>query len=921
MTAYTIDVGESAYGTDEPVNQWIDPTFEYDTVADAMPAHLSRGFSGGAGDSAVYGGISSTWANRGTKSMRLAISVSGNQQVTYGTVHSASSGRVPVIPGADYIFTSMTNVVSNVNPNAFSACSYSVQWQRADLSTARNDFFGTKPNGQTGIARFSSSTMVAPQDAVWAIPRCYIQVAGGSYPQGAGTIDVHYDDVYFGRRLADPSRYISGDEGGGKWTGTAGASSSSTPLMTRAMTTGRATSDTGAGVDDGLTTLIPNPSFETDLTGWAIYASDTDVTIARSTAWSSTGAASMKITCTPGTGFATTPAGASGIAVQAESIYTLSYTRNVLSGANSVCYVQYFNAAGTSLGQQQLSVVSSNGITRTVTQFRTPALCAFVAILPGCESAAADQYVDGFMLSKATIARSVASGRAIPDFGSAYQEQDNRIDNPTGVQGVGSGTIGYNQSTGSVVIADTPYGSRFIRATVTNGIIGAGPFFTNLPTQKPRVTVGQQYTAACNFRALPAGVQGRVTIEWKDDANSTLLQSGGSLVTTSGISTVTATAPTNATNVTITCYCAQAPAVNDQVDVYACGFWPGTSQGLFIGSTGVGNWLGTRALTQTRIVSDGARAEDEIFNLCINPSLESNNAGWTGYMGGNSAVVNYITGDGYNGTHCHEVTGTVGASPAFGGMCPQASLCTGERVYLRGAAKIVSSTLTVASLAVNARYLRVDGAYNGETAVASQGSPTTGVWYDMSGNIQPPAHTAKVHIHLIATVASGAVVVARYDAAVISRQAAAVTAYVDGQSAGWRWLGTTHSSVSATTALARSQAQMRATSDSPWTPSPSDFVVGGLLHIPRFVRPTFAEFASDVTDAVLADTRLKDADVGVIGGSIFPGDDLFPSDILFANSAFIPYLAAAPLSDYLASSDLVGPVTSVDVSDITPARY
>jgi hypothetical protein len=159
------------------------------------------------------------------------------------------------------------------------------------------------------------------------------------------------------------------------------------------------------------TNLVPNPSFETNTTGWTAGSNTvlTRVTGGDSTGSHAQGSAEGALTRTGSTGTAqaTTATGTSGIPVTAGEVYTVSgYFNRVTSPARTVTIaVIWYNAAGSVISTSTPpGVADTNVWTRFSAQVTAPAGAAFAALNPQVASAAAleGHLIDGFMFEHAT---------------------------------------------------------------------------------------------------------------------------------------------------------------------------------------------------------------------------------------------------------------------------------------------------------------------------------------------------------------------------------------------------------------------------------------------------------------------------------------------------------------------------------------
>lgn len=152
-------------------------------------------------------------------------------------------------------------------------------------------------------------------------------------------------------------------------------------------------------VPEAGTNLVPNPSFENDTTGWGVTG--TGATIARSTAYSAFGAASLLFSDAAASGAENTYT--SNIAVSASTVYTWSfyYRKTAAAGQAGTCRLDYYTGASAYISSETHTfpagiVGNWQRVSLTVTTPATAASVVLVYIAPA--SGAYSLYIDGVQL-------------------------------------------------------------------------------------------------------------------------------------------------------------------------------------------------------------------------------------------------------------------------------------------------------------------------------------------------------------------------------------------------------------------------------------------------------------------------------------------------------------------------------------------
>lgn len=160
------------------------------------------------------------------------------------------------------------------------------------------------------------------------------------------------------------------------------------------------------GLDEGAVipgpNTVPNPSFETDTTGWA---NDTNATLTRVTTQKFSGTAAVQITATAGADAKiSTPSGTSGIPVTIGTYYALSaWFKSAVTARSCLAQIRWYDSGGSLLSTSSGSTVtdSTSAWTESVLAVAAPASAAFAQIVLAITSPSAAEihYADLIVLN------------------------------------------------------------------------------------------------------------------------------------------------------------------------------------------------------------------------------------------------------------------------------------------------------------------------------------------------------------------------------------------------------------------------------------------------------------------------------------------------------------------------------------------
>lgn len=180
-----------------------------------------------------------------------------------------------------------------------------------------------------------------------------------------------------------------------------------------------ATAATTGGLQVITTNLIPNPSFETNATGWE--AGSVSSTVARSTAQAYTGSASLLVSTGPSGG--TRVAQTSALSITPSTTYSFQCrTRAVSTSGSGSAVLQWFNAGMTALGVNVGSVTAHtfSGWTHHTVTATAPATAAYVRARVYGSSSGETYYVDAAMLERGDASTSYFDGSTTDTGTSTY---------------------------------------------------------------------------------------------------------------------------------------------------------------------------------------------------------------------------------------------------------------------------------------------------------------------------------------------------------------------------------------------------------------------------------------------------------------------------------------------------------------------
>lgn len=212
--------------------------------------------------------------------------------------------------------------------------------------------------------------------------------------------------------------------------------------------------------------LVPNPSFETNTTGWAATTTNfTSTTFAKQSGWASHGTSSLRLTGTKDNNttlreiFASTNTGTGGMPVKPSQTYKVKLALNILNpGTQTYAFISWYNAAGTFI-QTDLStdfgVVSG---TQTLTMSATsPATAAFAAIGPRLKSNVALDVIDFYTDEVWFVEDHGQTG-----FGTVQLVNNGNFDSPPTIRIYGPMTnIRFTHSIGDFIIDDALVGTDY----------------------------------------------------------------------------------------------------------------------------------------------------------------------------------------------------------------------------------------------------------------------------------------------------------------------------------------------------------------------------------------------------------------------------------------------------------------------------
>lgn len=180
---------------------------------------------------------------------------------------------------------------------------------------------------------------------------------------------------------------------------------------------------TSGALGSSRTNLIPNPSFETNTTGWTGQST----TVARSTAQFYSGAASLSMTATAvTTTLALTPGGTSGIPVTGSTTYAIQFrSRAATTPRNVEFYVYWYDSAGALIGMPTTGGYTTNSTSGWTLHSGTktsPSNAAYARVAAAVYNAAIGEvhYIDAVMMEQASSVGTYFDGSTAAGGGWSY---------------------------------------------------------------------------------------------------------------------------------------------------------------------------------------------------------------------------------------------------------------------------------------------------------------------------------------------------------------------------------------------------------------------------------------------------------------------------------------------------------------------
>lgn len=254
--------------------------------------------------------------------------------------------------------------------------------------------------------------------------------------------------------------------------------------------------------------LMPNPSFETSLSGWRTGLSST---IDRVSSPVAVGSWAMRFTKGDRLRdvFVKTPDGTGGIPVQASTAYTLQFrARSATTPRGLTCVLYWYNASGGYLGREVSPTLADTSTSAWTTYNLTalaPASAAYVCVsiaLTGSPAVGEQHYFDAFHLEAGTSIASYFDGSTAAAGGITYEwtsrtpvvtARTNRLTNPS----FETNTTGWAGENATIARVTTPAGrtgTACLRLTSTGTVYSAS---ANLAAGSyVAVTPGTVYSAS-----------------------------------------------------------------------------------------------------------------------------------------------------------------------------------------------------------------------------------------------------------------------------------------------------------------------------------------------------------------------------------------------------------------------------------------
>ena len=350
------------------------------------------------------------------------------------------------------------------------------------------------------------------------------------------------------------------------------------------------------------TNLIPNPSFETNTTGWA----GVGATVARSTAQAMAGTASLAITSTSASPFTASGARTANlIPVTSGADYAVrARVRATVAGQRGYIYLRWYDASRKQVGSTTVTSVNLTVDTWTLLSGvkAAPSNAAFVDVLvQTLVVAAAGEvlYVDTVMLERSSTVGEYFDGSS-PDVGgftydtalrtpTVIATRTNLVPNPSFEVNTTGWSAGGNTTIARVTSPAGASGAACLRLTRT-GSMGSAVARTPTGTSGIPVTPGKQYALSLYVRPGATARTMRMSIRWYTSTGAFISDTLRSVTEVAGQwvrGSDYDTAPANAAFAAIEVQTWDTTAVNEQHYIDAVLFEEGGSSPLdyFDGST------------------------------------------------------------------------------------------------------------------------------------------------------------------------------------------------------------------------------------------------------------------------------------------------------------------------------------------------